>query len=107
MADTMQAHTTGGTVGSSSEKGDARRHRAKEVGVVTSDRGDKTIKVTVAYKVKHPLYGKYVPKRLVLHAHDEKNEANNGDRVELMSCRRISKTKCWRLVRVVEKFAER
>ena len=54
------------------------------------------------YSTKHPLYGKYVRRRTVLHAHDEKNEAEVGDRVEVMSCRPMSKTKHWRLVRIVK-----
>ena len=78
-----------------------RRLRATRAGVVTSDKTDKTIRVVVDYKTKHPLYGKYVRRRTVLHAHDANNEAKVGDRVELMSCRPVSKTKCWRLVRVV------
>ena len=71
------------------------------MGVVTSDKGDKTIRVVCDFSVKHPKYGKYMRRRTVLHAHDEKNEAKTGDRVELMVSRPISKTKFWRLVRVL------
>ncbi|MHC4063409.1 MAG: 30S ribosomal protein S17 [Planctomycetota bacterium] len=71
--------------------------------MVTSDAADKTIRVVVEYKTKHPLYGKYVRRRSVLRVHDEKNEAAVGDRVEVMSCRPVSKTKCWRLLRVIER----
>ena len=72
-------------------------------GVVASDKGDKTIKVVVNYQTKHPKYGKYLKRRTVLHAHDEKNEAREGDTVEIAECRPLSKTKRWRLVEVVEK----
>jgi len=71
--------------------------------VVTSDRRDKTIRVTVSYTVKHSKYGKYIRRRTVLHAHDERNEAAVGDKVEIMLCRPISKTKSWRLVRILER----
>ncbi|HUU85020.1 MAG TPA: 30S ribosomal protein S17 [Phycisphaerae bacterium] len=79
-----------------------RRKRSTRIGVVASDKADKTIRVVVAYSRKHPLYGKYVRRRTVLHVHDAKNEARNGDRVEVMACRPMSKTKHWRLVRVME-----
>ncbi|MCH7526547.1 MAG: 30S ribosomal protein S17 [Planctomycetes bacterium] len=78
-----------------------RRKRRLRVGVVSSDKGDKTIKVVCTYMIKFPKYGKYVRRRTVLHAHDEKNEASTGDRVEVMECRPISKTKHWNLVRVI------
>ncbi len=80
-----------------------RRRRPTRIGVVSSDRRDKTIKVEVSYLVKHPKYGKYIRRRTVLHAHDENNEAKVGDTVEVMMCRPISKTKSWRLVRIVER----
>jgi small subunit ribosomal protein S17 len=79
----------------------ARRSRRTRVGVVSSDKTDKTIKVVCQYTVKHPKYGKYIRRRTVLHAHDERNEAKEGDRVEVMVCRPVSKTKSWRLVRIV------
>jgi small subunit ribosomal protein S17 len=82
-----------------------RRLRPTRTGVVTSDGADKTIRVVVDSRTKHPLYGKYASRRTVLHAHDEKNEARKGDRVEVMSCRPVSKTKRWRLVRVVSRSA--
>lgn len=81
----------------------ARNRRPTRVGVVTSDRRDKTIRVTVSYTVKHSKYGKYIRRRTVLHAHDERNEAAVGDKVEIMLCRPISKTKSWRLVRILER----
>src|SRR5438045_183116 len=76
-------------------------------GVVASDKGDKTIKVIVEFQYKHPKYGKYLKRRTVLHAHDEKNEAREGDTVELAECRPLSKTKHHRLLRVVTKAPER
>ena len=77
------------------------------VGVVASDKGDKTIKVVVNYQTKHAKYGKYLKRRTVLHAHDETNDAKLGDTVEIAECRPISKTKHHRLLRVVERAPER
>ena len=77
------------------------------VGVVASDKGNKTIKVVVNYQTKHPKYGKYLKRRTVLHAHDEKNDAKEGDTVEIAECRPLSKTKHHRLVRIVERAPER
>jgi small subunit ribosomal protein S17 len=77
------------------------------VGVVASDKGDKTIKVVVNYQTKHPKYGKFLKRRTVLHAHDEKNDAKLGDTVEIAECRPLSRTKHHRLVRVVERAPER
>jgi len=76
-------------------------------GVVASDKGDKTIKVQVNYQTKHPKYGKYLKRRTVLHAHDEKNEAREGDTVEIAECRPLSKTKHHRLLRIVTKAPEK
>jgi small subunit ribosomal protein S17 len=76
-------------------------------GVVASDKGNKTIKVVVNYQTKHPKYGKYLKRRTVLHAHDEKNEAREGDKVEIAECRPLSKTKHHRLLRIVERAPER
>lgn len=74
-----------------------------KLGVVESDRRDKTRKVVVRYQARHPKYGKYVKRRTTLHVHDEENESRLGDIVEVAQCRPISKTKSWRLVRVVER----
>jgi small subunit ribosomal protein S17 len=74
----------------------------RRVGVVESDRRDKTRKVAISYSVKHPKYGKYIKRRTVLHVHDPENVSRNGDRVEIAECRPISKTKSWVLLRVVE-----
>src|SRR2546430_12602849 len=76
-------------------------------GVVASDKGNKTIKVVVEYQMRHPKYGKYLKRRTVLHAHDEKNEAKEGDTVEIAECRPLSKTKHHRLLRIVRKAPER
>jgi small subunit ribosomal protein S17 len=80
-----------------------RAKRPTRLGVVTSDKRDKTIAVTVSYSVRHPKYGKHIRRRTVLHAHDEKNEAATGDRVEIVMCRPLSKSKCWRLLRIIER----
>jgi small subunit ribosomal protein S17 len=76
-------------------------------GVVASDKGDKTIKVVVNYQTRHPKYGKYLKRRTVLHAHDEKNEAREGDLVQIAECRPLSKTKHHRLLKIVQKAPER
>jgi small subunit ribosomal protein S17 len=76
-------------------------------GVVASDKADKTIKVVVDYQMRHPKYGKYLKRRTVLHAHDDKNEAKEGDTVEITECRPLSKTKHHRLVKIVERAPER
>lgn len=82
----------------------AKGEKAKgaRVGEVATAGRDKTIKVVVSYVAKHPKYGKYVRRRTVLHAHDERNEAQVGDRVEVVPCRPMSKTKSWRLSRIME-----
>jgi small subunit ribosomal protein S17 len=80
-----------------------RNLRKTKLGVVSSNRMDKTITVKVERKVKHPLYGKFVKKSTKFHAHDEKNECSIGDTVKIMESRPLSKTKKWRLVEVVEK----
>ena len=73
-----------------------------KVGVVTSDKRDKTRTVAVAYKVQHPKYGKFVKRTQRFQVHDEANSCKEGDRVQIARCRPMSKTKSWRLVRVVE-----
>ncbi|MEI2748075.1 MAG: 30S ribosomal protein S17 [Ferruginibacter sp.] len=80
-----------------------RNLRKTRIGVVSSNKMDKTITVKVERKVKHPLYGKFLKKTTSFHAHDEKNECNIGDTVKIMESRPLSKTKRWRLVEVVEK----
>ncbi len=81
------------------------RKLAPRVGVVTSAAGDKTIRVVVHNLVKHPVYGKYMRRRTKLAAYDPQNAAGPGDMVEIVPCRRMSKSKSWRLVRVVRKSA--
>ncbi len=81
----------------------ARNLRKTKLGVVLSNKMDKTITVKVERKVKHPLYGKFVKKSTKFHAHDDKNECSIGDTVRIMESRPLSKTKRWRLVEVVEK----
>ena len=75
-------------------------------GVVISNSGDKSIKVAIDFKVKHPRYGKYIKRRTKLGVHDEHNQAGLGDVVEVAQCRPYSKTKSWRLVKVVGKAAQ-
>jgi len=75
--------------------------------VVISNSGDKSVRVAIDFKVKHPKYGKYVKRRTKLGVHDEHNQAGTGDVVEITECRPHSKTKNWRLVRVVEKADQR
>ena len=80
---------------------EARGRRKAAVGIVTSAKAQKTITVRIDRIVRHPVFGKYVRKRTVVYAHDEKREAHEGDQVELAETRPLSKTKCWRLVRVL------
>lgn len=75
-------------------------------GRVVSNKMDKTITVLVERKVPHPLYRKYVRRSTKLHAHDEKNECREGDTVMIVQSRPISKTKAWRLVKIVERGEE-
>lgn len=80
-----------------------RNLRKERIGVVTSNKMDKSVVVSVERKVKHPKYGKFVKKTTKFVAHDEKNECNPGDTVRIMETRPLSKTKCWRLVEIVER----
>ena len=80
-----------------------RRLRKERVGVVSSNKMDKTITVAVKWKEKHPIYGKFVNKTKKYHAHDEKNECNIGDTVRIMETRPLSRTKSWRLVNIIER----
>ena len=81
----------------------ARNFRKEKVGVVTSNKMEKSIVVAVERKVKHAKYGKFLNKTSKFVAHDEKNECAIGDTVRIMETRPLSKTKCWRLVEVIEK----
>jgi small subunit ribosomal protein S17 len=80
-----------------------RNLRKERIGVVTSDKMDKTIVVSVERKVKYPMYGKFVKQTKKFRAHDEKNESNIGDTVRIMETRKLSKSKCWRLVEIIER----
>jgi len=81
----------------------SRSRRKIRIGLVTSNKMDKSITVTVERKVKHPIYGKFLKKTTAFMAHDENNECSIGDIVKIMETRPLSKNKCWRLVEVVEK----
>jgi len=80
-----------------------RNLRKTRIGVVSSNKMDKTVVVAVERKVQHPIYGKFLKKTTRFHAHDEKNECSIGDTVRIMESRPLSKTKRWRLVEIVEK----
>ena len=80
--------------------------KRKEIGVVTRDKSNKTRRVEIARLVKHPVYGKYLRQRTVCYVHDEDNQSNNGDTVEIIESRPSSKTKRWSLVRVVSKSTD-
>ena len=75
-------------------------------GIVSSKSGLKSIRVTIDYKVKHPKYGKYIRRRTKLAVHDELNASGVGDVVEITECRPYSKTKSWRVVRVIQKAVQ-
>jgi small subunit ribosomal protein S17 len=80
-----------------------RSLRKERIGLVTSNKMDKSIVVTVERKMKHPKYGKFVKRTKKFVEHDEKNECNIGDTVKIMETRPISKSKCWRLVEIIER----
>jgi small subunit ribosomal protein S17 len=80
-----------------------RNLRKERIGIVTSDKMDKSIVVSVERKVKHPKYGKFVKNTTKFVAHDEKNDCNEGDTVKIMETRPLSKSKNWRLVEVIER----
>ena len=80
-----------------------RALRKTRVGMVVSNKMDKTIVVAIEDNVRHPKYGKIIKRTVKIHAHDEKNECGIGDKVSVMETRPLSKTKRWRLVEIVEK----
>ena len=82
---------------------DERNRRKVKVGIVVSDKMDKTVVVAIEDFVRHPLYGKAVKRTKKVKAHDEMNECRIGDRIRIMETRPISKQKRWRLVEIVEK----
>ena len=80
-----------------------RNLRKERIEVVTSNKMEKSIVVSVVKRVKHPMYGKFVLQTKKFVAHDEKNDCNIGDTVRIMETRPLSKTKCWRLVEIIER----
>jgi small subunit ribosomal protein S17 len=80
-----------------------RNLRKERIGVVTSNKMDKSIVVSIARRVKHDLYGKFLNKTSKFIVHDEKNECNEGDTVKIMETRPMSKSKNWRLVEIIER----
>ncbi|MBQ3012728.1 MAG: 30S ribosomal protein S17 [Clostridia bacterium] len=80
-----------------------RALRKVRVGMVVSDKMDKTVVIAIEDNVKHPVYGKIIKRTLKVHAHDENNECGVGDKVRIMETRPLSKTKRWRVVEVIEK----
>ena len=85
----------------------ARSRRKTEIGVVTSDKMNKTRRVEIERLVRHPKYGKFISRRTVCHVHDENNESHVGDTVEIMETRPLSKLKRWRIVRIVARAPSR
>ncbi|MBV9851919.1 MAG: 30S ribosomal protein S17 [Armatimonadetes bacterium] len=82
---------------------DMRGRRKTRIGVVSSDKMQKTVVVTVSTLVRHPIYGRTLRQSNKFKAHDENNDAHIGDTVEIMETRPLSKDKCWRVLRVVER----
>ena len=80
-----------------------RNNRKVREGLVTSNKMEKSIVVSVERKLKHPKYGKFLKRTTKLMVHDEKNECNIGDKVKVMETRPLSKNKCWRLVEIIER----
>lgn len=80
-----------------------RNFRKERIGIVVSNKMEKSIVVAVERKVKHPMYDKFLKKTTKFVAHDEKNECNEGDTVRIMETRPLSKSKCWRLVEIIER----
>ena len=80
-----------------------RNLRKTRVGIVVSDKMNKTVVIAIEDNVKHPVYGKSIKRTLKVHAHDENNACGIGDKVEIMETRPLSKTKRWRVVEIIEK----
>lgn len=80
-----------------------RNLRKERVGLVVSDKMDKSIVVEIERKVKHPIYGKFVKKTSKFSVHDEKNDCGIGDTVRIMETKPLSKNKCWRLIEIIER----
>lgn len=90
-------------INSAMEEKNVRNLRKERIGIVVSNKMDKTIIVAVKRKVKHPIYGKFVNKTTKFYAHDEKDDSNIGDLVRIMETRPLSKNKCWRLIDIIER----
>lgn len=82
---------------------ETRNLRKERTGIVTSNKMEKSIVVSVQRRQKHPMYGKFIKLTKKFHAHDEKNECNIGDTVRIMETRPLSKTKNWRLIEIIER----
>ena len=95
---TEQTQATAGV-----ETADERNRRKERIGLVVSNKMDKTITVVVERRIKHAIYGKFMKKSTKFHAHDEKNECGIGDTVKIMETRPLSKLKRWRLIEIVQK----
>ncbi len=80
-----------------------RKLRKERIGVVISNKMEKSVVVEIERKEKHPIYGKFVKKTSRFHAHDDANDCNIGDTVRIMETRPLSKTKCWRVVEIIER----
>ena len=85
------------------EDNKVRNLRKERIGVVVSNKMDKTVVIAEKKKMKHPIYGKFVNKTTKFHAHDEKNDCNIGDLIRIMETRPLSKSKRWRLVEIIER----
>ncbi|HOI33194.1 MAG: 30S ribosomal protein S17 [Bacteroidales bacterium] len=82
---------------------ETRKLRKERIGVVVSNKMDKSITVQIVRRVKHPMYGKFVKRTSTFMAHDESNDCNIGDTVRIMETRPLSKNKCWRLAEIIER----
>ncbi len=82
---------------------ETRTRRKERIGIVVSNKMNKSVVVQVMRKSKHPMYGKFVKKSSKFMAHDEKNDCNIGDQVRIMETRPLSRNKCWRLVEIIER----
>jgi len=85
---------------------ETQTHKHRLRGVVVSDKAAKTITVEITRRFQHPKYGKFIQKRMRVHAHDAKDEAHMGDTVEIIECRPLSRLKRWRLVEIIQRGAE-
>mgnify|MGYP006304231679 CR=1 FL=1 len=90
-------------ISSTMEDNKGRNLRKERIGIVVSNKMDKTVVVAEKKKMKHPIYGKFVNNTTKFHAHDEKNDCNIGDLVRIMETRPLSKSKRWRLVEIIER----